>query len=232
VRDRTSLAIHAHLVRPTRFTLDVDLTFAPGITVLFGPSGAGKSTLLNILAGLVIPDTGRVTLGEQIFQDSTTGRWVLPHMRHVAYVFQSLALFPHMNVVANVAYGIDRARPLTERHSLAMTSLKRFAAGHLAQRIPSTLSGGEAQRVALARALAIEPRAILLDEPFASLDGTLRQSLTAEVRTLGESLGVPIVHVTHQRREAIALGGRVVRLEAGKVVASGGTEVLPLDGEE
>jgi molybdate transport system ATP-binding protein len=215
-----------------RFTLDVDLTFAPGVTVLFGPSGAGKSTVLNILAGLVLPDTGRVTLGEQVFQDSTTGRWVLPHNRHVAYVFQSLALFPHMNVVDNVGYGINRARPRTERHALAMTSLKRFAAAHLAQRSPSTLSGGEAQRVALARALAIEPRAILLDEPFASLDGTLRQSLTAEVRTLGESLGVPIVHVTHQRREAIALGGRVVRLEAGQVVASGGTEVLPPDGEE
>ncbi len=227
---RHSLTLRARLSRPGGFSLDVDADFLPGVTVLFGPSGAGKSTVLDILAGLVTPDAGKVTLGERVFYDGSTGNRVPVHARRVAYVFQSLALFPHRRVLANVAYGIPRGQPKAVRDSLAMDFLRRFSAEHLAGRYPATLSGGEAQRVALARAVAMQPRALLLDEPFAALDHALRESFTQEVRSLGESLGIPIVHVTHDRREALALGGRILRLESGRVTAQGGADVLSLDG--
>ena len=222
----TNLAVRSRLAQRNGFVLDVDIVLTPGITVLFGPSGAGKSTLLSVIAGIVMPDTGRITSGDTVLHDSASGLSVPPHARRIAYVFQSLALFPHMTAVTNVAYGIDRRLSRAERHARAIATLDRFGGGHLADRYPATLSGGEAQRVALARALATEPRAVLLDEPFAALDNTLRRAFIQDVRDLVVSLQVPIVHVTHRRREAIALGDRVLKMENGRVVSSGDPTIL------
>ena len=214
--------------RPGGFRVDVALTVPPGITILFGPSGAGKSTVLAAICGLVRPDEGKVTLGDETWFDAARGVDVPVHLRRVAFVFQSLALFPHMTALGNVAYGVDRALPRAERESRARALLDRFHVGHLADRRPATFSGGEAQRVALARALGPSPRAVLLDEPFSALDRDLRDALVADLRTTAKELAVPVVHVTHHRGEARALGDRVVVLEKGRVTAEGGpSELLP-----
>ena len=205
------------------FVLDVELACPPGITCIMGPSGSGKSTVLAVLAGLAVPDAGRVALGGEIwFERGGAVPIDVPiQRRQLAYVFQSLALFPHMSARANVAYGMSRALSRDAREARAQTLLDRVGVGHLADRRPRTYSGGEAQRVALARALARSPRLVLLDEPFSALDRELRAQLTALVRELAGELGVPIVHVTHSFAEARLLADQVVRMEHGKVVARG-----------
>jgi molybdate transport system ATP-binding protein len=202
------------------FRLSVEIACPPGITCVMGPSGSGKSTFLAALAGLVVPDRGRVTLGEEIWLDRARGIDVPVHERRLAYVFQGLALFPHMSALANVEYGMQDV-PRDARAEKAAALLDRLGVGHLARRRPRTFSGGEAQRVALARAIARSPRLILLDEPFSALDRELRVQLTALVRELVAELGVPLVHVTHSIAEARQLADQVVRIERGAVVARG-----------
>lgn len=194
--------------------LDVDLAFDAGITSVMGPSGAGKSTLLGVIAGLVTPASGHVALNGDALFDSSTRVAVPPHKRRVALVFQSLALFPHLGVLANVEYGLPAGDGRRER---ALNWLGRARVAHLADRRPSSLSGGEAQRVALARAFASEPRALLLDEPFSALDAALRTELATELRTLVAELGIPAVLVTHHREDAYGIGMRVVELDRGRV---------------
>lgn len=203
------------------FTLDATLSAPPGVTVLFGPSGAGKSTLLSIVAGLVRPDAGTVQLAGDMWCDRAAGVEVPVHRRRVAFVFQGLALFPHMTAAQNVAYGVDRALDARARAERASASLSRFRADHLADRHPSTFSGGEAQRVALARAFAMSPRVVLLDEPFSAMDRGLRGELVDLVRRLADDLAVPVLHVTHRRSEALALGDRVALIRGGRVEALG-----------
>jgi ABC-type Fe3+/spermidine/putrescine transport system ATPase subunit len=219
------LAVRARL-RRGGFALDVDVELPPGITVLGGPSGAGKSTLLGLIAGLERADEGRITLGERVWLG---GRRALPaHRRGVAYVPQSLALFPHLSVLDNVMFGIERALGRGEREARALAMLERMRVAALAMRRPTTLSGGEAQRVALARAFAISPRVVLLDEPFSSLDPELRRDLVAEVAIFARQLAVPFVHVTHDRGEARALGQRALWLQHGQVLRFGSVdEVWP-----
>ncbi len=207
------------------FAVDVEIEAPPGVTILFGPSGAGKSTLLSIVAGLVHPTEGLVRLGGETWFDASARVAWPPERRRVAYVFQSLALFPHMTAAENVAFGIDRAVPRSERDERAHASLSRFRVGHLAGRRPKTFSGGEAQRVALARAFAMSPRIVLLDEPFSSLDAELRYEFVAEVRAASRDLGVPVLHVTHDRAEARVLGDQVVCMSQGRVVARGAPDV-------
>jgi molybdate transport system ATP-binding protein len=202
-------------VRADAFTLDVSFRAPPGITVLFGPSGAGKSTTLAAIAGLVKPQAGKIALGDDVWFDDKHDKPV--HQRGVAFVFQSLALFPHMTALENVAYGIDKAIERDERRARAQGMLERMHVGHLADRRPRTFSGGEAQRVALARAFAIRPRIVLLDEPFSAMDRDLRLSLAADVRSFADEAGIPFVHVTHHRNEARALADRVVLVERGRV---------------
>lgn len=217
-----------------KFTLDLQLEARPGVTVLFGPSGAGKSTALAMIAGLERPDSGRITLGTRVLLDRSSRVDVPPHERRIALVFQSIALFPHQRVIDNVAYGIRRRAPSpvgaegrgagrssAARRALALAWLERTRVAHLASRWPRTLSGGEAQRVALARALASEPEALLLDEPFSSLDAELRDDLVAEVRRLVDDLTLPAILVTHDRDEALACGDAAVVVREGRVVASG-----------
>jgi molybdate transport system ATP-binding protein len=204
-----------------RFELEIDLRFPPGITILFGPSGTGKSTALQAIAGLARPDSGRIALAGEPWFDAARGVDRPPQDRQVAYVFQSLALFPHLTAISNISYGISRRVPRPERRARARQLLDRLGVGHLAERRPRTYSGGEAQRVALARALAMEPQVLLLDEPFSALDRELRIQLAREVRSLVDERGLPTVQVTHSVGEARAMGDWVLRMDRGRVVESG-----------
>lgn len=223
------LEVKARVVREG-FRLDVAFAAPPGVTVLFGPSGSGKSTVLGVIAGLIRPDEGLVRVGDETWFDGARGVDVPVHRRRLAYVFQSLALFPHMTAEGNVAYGIDRAVGRAERHRRARETLERMRVGHLAGRRPKTFSGGEAQRVALARAFAVAPRVVLLDEPFSALDHDLRVELAADVRRTVAELGVPALLVTHSRGEAADLGDRLVRLAAGRIAGTGAIAELERAG--
>ena len=214
------LVAHIALARSSEFALDVELVCPHGITCIMGPSGSGKSTILAVLAGLQVPDRGRIAVGEHVWLDRDQGIVVPVHRRRLSYVFQGLALFPHMRAQRNVEYGMH-ATPRADRPAKARALLDRLGVGHLARRRPRTFSGGEAQRVALARALARSPELVLLDEPFSALDRDLRAQLTSVVRELSRELSVPIVHVTHSVAEARLLADQIVRLEKGRVVARG-----------
>lgn len=194
---------------------------AGGVTILFGPSGSGKSTTLAAIAGLVRADGGRVAVGDEVWFDAERGVDLPVHERGLAFVFQSLALFPHMSALDNVAYGIDRHVAAPERRRRAGAMLERMRVGHLASRRPRTFSGGEAQRVALARAFARSPRVVLLDEPFSALDRELRAELCDDVKATVAELGIPAILVTHHRGEARRMGESVVVLRDGRVVARG-----------
>jgi molybdate transport system ATP-binding protein len=161
-----------------------------------------------------------VCLGNECWLDVAKGIDVPVNQRRLAYVFQSLALFPHMTALGNVEYGMHQLAP-EERTQRARELLERLGVGHLGKRRPRTFSGGEAQRVALARAIARQPHVILLDEPFSALDRDLRAQLTKLVRELVAELGVPLVHVTHSVAEARQLADQVVRVAQGTVVAQG-----------
>ncbi len=214
------------------FLLDVTLDFGPGLSVLFGPSGSGKSTILVAVAGLLRPNSGRVVLGSELLFDSERGLNRAPNERHIALVFQSLALFPHLDALGNVAYGLPSALRKAERTERAMGWLSRLRAGHLSRRHPSSFSGGEAQRVALARALASEPRALLLDEPFSALDHELAQELSAELVSHVTALGIPVVLVTHDRTLARDIGGELTLLRAGRVERFGPARELLAESEQ
>jgi molybdate transport system ATP-binding protein len=202
--------------------VDACFDVPPGITLLSGPSGAGKSTCLVAIAGLLRANRGRIVLGERVLTDVERSVHVPPQQRRIALVFQSLALFPHMSALQNVAYGLPRGPGATraERREQAARWLERMRVGHVAERRPTTLSGGEAQRVALARALASEPRALLLDEPFSALDPELRAQLSSEVHALITSLAIPAILVTHDPNDAASLAVPRITLQAGKIVTS------------
>ncbi len=202
------------------FQLDVDFTVEPGLTVLFGPSGSGKSTLLDCLAGLRVPDKGRIVVHGQIFLDKARGINLPPQKRHLGYVFQESALFPHLSVRDNITFGIDRW-PRERKESRTKYLCELLKLDGLLDRRPSQLSGGEAQRVALARAIAPEPRLLLLDEPFSSLDMRLRAQLGSELSAIRRELSLPMVLVTHFPDEALELGDTVVSLAGGRVCAVG-----------
>ena len=202
------------------FILDVSVEVPPGITILFGPSGAGKSTLLDCVAGLVRPEEGRIALGEELLFDAETRVDLPPQRRKMGYLFQSAALFPHMSVEENVAYGLDQL-PANVRQEQGREILEAFRVEGLRTRKPGEISGGEAQRVALARALVTEPRALLLDEPLTGLDAELKSAIVDDLRAWNAAKRIPILYVTHSREEVDALGERVIALENGQVVSSG-----------
>ena len=187
-----------------RVALDVD-----GVTALVGPSGAGKTTLLRMVAGLVAPDSGTIECGgERWFDDETD---VPPERRRCGFVFQDYALFPHMSVERNVAYGAAAATDVGQL-------LHRVGIAHLASARPPSLSGGERQRVALARALAVRPAALLLDEPLSALDPATRGSVASELSAILRAAAVPAIVVTHSYEEAVSLAGRIAVLEEGRIV--------------
>jgi molybdate transport system ATP-binding protein len=199
------------------FVLDVSIEVPAGITVLFGPSGAGKSTLLDCIAGLLHPNAGRIAVGEKTLFDSDTRVNLRPQKRGIAYVFQSLALFPRMTVEENVAYGLADL-PLAERTSRVRTIFPAFHVEALRARRPDEISGGEKQRVALARSLVTQPQVLLLDEPLGALDSQLKDSIVSDLRAWNAAQRIPILYVTHSRDEMEALAERVIRLESGRVI--------------
>jgi molybdate transport system ATP-binding protein len=222
-----TLSVKLTLAQNDGFSLDVDFEAPPGITIFFGPSGSGKSTTLAAIAGLLQPTGGRIALGDEVWFDAAKGIDVPIHKRGVAFVFQSLALFPHLTAMGNVEYGMARDLTRAERRAHAVAMLDRWKVAHLADRRPPTFSGGEAQRVALARAFAMRPRIVLLDEPFSAMDRKLRYDLSAEVRAFAIELKIPMIHVTHHRNEARALADRVALLDRGRILATGpGNELL------
>ena len=202
------------------FELDVEFSLPPGITILFGPSGAGKTTLLDCIAGLVRPDAGRIATPQKILFDDALGVDISPQHRRVGYVFQDLALFPHLTVRGNVEYGLSRLGS-TQRKGRSAAILESFRIAQLSSRRPGQISGGERQRVALARALVIDPSILLLDEPLAGLDAATKSKIVDDLRAWNQEHGVPIVYVTHSREEVFALGERVVVLENGRLLAQG-----------
>jgi molybdate transport system ATP-binding protein len=202
------------------FELDLAISLPPGITILFGPSGAGKTTLLDCIAGLTHPEAGRIATDQHVLFDSTLGINLPPQQRKVGYVFQDLALFPHLSVESNVEYGLfslDRG----ERKRRSAAILELFRISHLRTRRPGKISGGERQRAALARALVIDPRILLLDEPLAALDAATKSRIVDDLRAWNHDHNIPIVYVTHSREEVFALGERVIVLEDGHLIAQG-----------
>lgn len=195
-------------------------TDRPSVTVLFGPSGCGKTTALRCLAGLERPDEGRVTFAGEVWFDAEQRRDLSPQRRGVGFLFQDHALFPHLSVEANVAYGLGH-RSRTERRRVVAEVLDRFELAGLGARAPGQLSGGQQQRVALARALVRRPRLLLLDEPLSALDEPTRDTVRHELRRLLVGAGVPVVLVTHDRREAHALGDHIVVMDQGAVRQQG-----------
>lgn len=202
------------------FILDVSIDASPGITILFGPSGAGKSTLLDCIAGLLRPDTGKIAIGEKVLFDSATRVDTPPQERRIAYVFQSLALFPHLTVAQNVAYGLGSI-PQRDRRARVTEILEAFRVAKLQNQKPAQLSGGEKQRVALARSLVTAPRLLLLDEPLTGLDAELKSAVVEDLRAWNARKGIPILYVTHSREEVDALGERVVAMDGGRILSQG-----------
>jgi molybdate transport system ATP-binding protein len=186
------------------------------VTVLFGPSGAGKTTVLRALAGLDRPDAGTIAFGGETWLDADAGVCLPPQLRRASLLFQDAALFPHLDVAANVGYALSAA-PRAERDARVRELAARLRIEPLLARRPAALSGGERQRVALARALAARPRLLLLDEPLSALDAPTREALRGELRALLEAAEVPSIVVTHDRAEALALGDRMLVLAEGRI---------------
>jgi len=202
------------------FVLDVSVEVPPGITILFGASGAGKSTLLDCIAGLARPDEGQIASDGDVLFDSAARIDVPTPKRRIAYVFQTLALFPHLSAEENVAYGLNDL-PEKEKRERVETILKDFRVEKLSKQKPGEISGGERQRIALARSLVTEPRILLLDEPLTGLDAELKASIVDDLRAWNTAKGIPILNVTHSRDEVEALGERVIALDNGRVVSAG-----------
>ena len=208
--------------RHDEFVLDVDLDAEPGrITAILGPNGSGKTTLLNALAGLRPIDHGSIVIGDVVVDDGDT--WVPPERRRVGVVFQDFLLFPHLSVLDNVAFG-PRSRGMTDPRRRAAEWLDRLGVGDLADRRPSSLSGGQAQRVAMARALAVEPELLLLDEPLAALDVATRLDVRRELRAHLSTFGGVTLMVTHDPLDAVVLADDIVVLEDGRITQHGSVD--------
>jgi molybdate transport system ATP-binding protein len=207
-----------------RFQLDVEFEVPPGFAILFGASGSGKTTTLKSISGIVRPDAGRISIDDELLFDSERGINLPIRRRGVGYVFQDLALFPHLTAIANVEFGMSNL-PRTDRRRRADAMMEALQIPHIAGRKPREISGGEAQRVALARALSCEPRILLLDEPLSAIDEGTKLSIIADLKRINREMRLPILYVTHNRDEAISLGDRVIVFEQGLVVAQG----LPIE---
>ena len=210
------MALNLHFTHPLRsFDASVQLTVAEGTTTaLVGPSGAGKTTVLRVVAGLLRPRRGSVSLDERVWLDTDAGIDVPPERRGVGYLFQEYALFPHLDVLANIRFGARRNVQVEEL-------LERFQIGHLRRAHVRELSGGERQRIALARALASQPGVLLLDEPLSALDAHTKAAVRIELHELLRELALPTILVTHDFEDAAALADRVGVLVDGHVLQSG-----------
>ena len=213
------LKVNIHKSLPG-ISVDVNFTVNEGILVIFGSSGAGKSTILNCISGLQLPDKGSISLNGEVFYSSAEKIAIPARKRHVGYVFQDYALFPHMTVKDNVMYGIpNRCKAGGCFRMTVLDVLEMLKITSLQDRYPCQLSGGEKQRVALARALMVEPDLLLLDEPLSALDHGNRKALQAELLELQRIWQIPFLLVTHSRKEMAVLADEVLFLEKGRQVA-------------
>ena len=187
---------------------------------MFGASGAGKTTLLDCVAGLAKPESGRIVIGGRVLYDAEQRTNLPVAKRRVGYVFQSLALFPHLTVEQNIQFGLAHL-PHAERAARSAAILQAFRIAHLAKRKAREISGGESQRTALARTLVTDPEVLLLDEPLAALDAAAKRMIIEDLREWNQAHRIPILYVTHSREEVFALGERVIVLDAGRIVAQG-----------
>ncbi|MBS1167000.1 MAG: cysA 3 [Proteobacteria bacterium] len=201
------------------FLLDIDFSGGGGITALFGPSGSGKSSVIKVIAGLTRLGTGRVMLDGAVLADGES-RHMPPHRRRIGVVFQEARLFPHLSVRHNLRYG-RLFTPRREQRVAEGPVIDTLGIGHLLDRHPATLSGGEQQRVAIGRALLASPRLLLMDEPLASLDAARRLEILPLIETLRDEFGIPIIYVSHAVEEVARLAEKVVVLDAGKVAREG-----------
>ena len=202
------------------FELDLQFRCAARRIVLHGPSGAGKTQTLRMIAGITQPDAGRVHVAGRTFLDTSAGLRLSPQQSHIGYVFQDYALFPHLTVRQNIAFALQPGWRNPGRGTLAPQAerwLEQLQLQSVAGHYPHQLSGGQRQRTALARALVREPAALLLDEPFSSLDKPLRQRLREELRALQEALALPLLLITHDDDDVRALAQEMVEIDAGRV---------------
>jgi len=206
--------------RERPFSLDVDFSAAPGFNILFGPSGSGKTTLLDCVAGLTVPDAGRIVVGERVLFDAGSRVSIPVAKRGVGYLLQDLALFPHLTVEQNTEYGLAHL-PRSVCRQRASAMLQEFHIEHLREQCPLDISGGERQRVALARALVTDPCVLLLDEPLAALDAPTKSKIIDDLRRWNQAHRIPILYVTHAREEVLALGERVLVMQEGRIIAQG-----------
>ncbi|MGC2062943.1 MAG: ATP-binding cassette domain-containing protein [Thermodesulfovibrionales bacterium] len=202
------------------FGLDVDWEIGNELAVLFGFSGAGKSMTLQLIAGLMKPDKGRVSIETAVYFDSSAGTDAPPQDRPFGYVFQDLALFPHMTVIANIIYGAP-AVSKTEKMDRAQEMIRAFKLTGLEDRYPHEISGGQRQRVAFARALIRRPQVLLLDEPFSALDHPLRLEMRQFLRELKRDFDIPVVLVTHDLSEALTLADTMIVYSHGRIIQKG-----------
>lgn len=207
------------------FQVDANIQAGPGVTAFFGRSGAGKSTLVNMIAGLVTPTQGTISVGEEILFDSDKGINLKPEQRNVGYVFQDARLFPHMSVAGNLGYGMKRLayekHTQTFDHVVDLLGLKP-----LLSRRPSKLSGGEKQRVAIARALLSNPRILLMDEPLSNLDSQRKSEILPYIERLSSDFAIPVIYVSHAVDEVVRLADTLVLVDGGIVKAQGSVEDL------
>jgi len=200
------------------FNLNVHFRALAGFTIVFGPSGAGKTTLLDCIAGLTPADEGRIAVGGEDLYDSEKRKNVAPWKRRIGYVHQDLALFPHLTVEQNVAYGLRVAkRPEAEIASRVGEALGKVKMSAQAKSKPSKISGGQQQRIALARALVNRPRLLLLDEPLSALDANLRRQMQVELKSLQREVGISFIFVTHDQEEAMVMSDRIALLRSGEL---------------
>jgi molybdate transport system ATP-binding protein len=202
------------------FTLDAAFATGGGVTALFGRSGAGKSTVLNLIAGLARPQSGRITVDMRTLYDSVAGIELAPHLRRVGYVFQEGRLLPHLTVRHNLLYGNFFSK--SRNHVVGFDqALELLGLGHLLERRPGALSGGEKQRVAIGRALLANPEVLLLDEPLASLDAPRKAEILYYVERLRDEVRIPIVYVSHSLDEVVRLANSMVLMSDGRALATG-----------
>jgi molybdate transport system ATP-binding protein len=220
IETRLACRVQKRFAGQQEFAVDVAFEAATGFTILFGASGAGKTTLLDCVAGLTRPDSGRISIGDRVVFDFSSGVNLPVAERHVGYVFQNLALFPHMTAEENVSYGLKHL-PSDERRQRTSAMLQAFRIAHLSRRNVRDISGGERQRVALARTLVTDPQLLLLDEPLAALDSPTKSHIIDDLQQWNRTRGIPILYVTHSREEVFALGESVIVLEAGRILRQG-----------
>jgi len=207
------------------FSLNALFAGETGATALFGPSGAGKTTVVNMIAGLLKPDRGRIALDDEVLFDDSAHVDLPVWRRRIGYVFQEGRLFPHLSVRHNLDYGRWMGGHAGDSAAFAH-AVEMLDIGHLLDRRPGKLSGGERQRVAVGRALLMRPRLLLLDEPLASLDEARKQDIMPYLERLRDEAKVPMIYVSHDAAEVKRIASRVVRLDGGRVVATGGVELL------